>query len=130
MDAADSNPKTLYPQPKESVICLCRTPVRGRVKKISHKAPKVKAVHKDDAPPETEEMDALNTCLRVQIHRTQAGIEEWYNPPACRATAQARHRRPVCSACTGRTPKYSTKTMLLPNWLRGSLRLEKWLFVA
>ena len=38
------------------------------MKKVSHKAPKVKAIHKDDATPETpleEELGALDTPHRV-----------------------------------------------------------------
>ena len=57
MDTAYSTPKTLCPQPKEPVM-----------KKVSHKAPKVKAIHKDDATPETpleEELDALDTRIAL-----------------------------------------------------------------
>ena len=38
------------------------------MKKVSHKAPKVKAIHKDDATPETpleEELDALDTRIAL-----------------------------------------------------------------
>ena len=57
MDTADSTVKTLCPQPKEPVM-----------KKVSHKAPKVKAIHKDDATPETpleEEVGALDTRIAL-----------------------------------------------------------------
>ena len=38
------------------------------MKKVSHKAPKVKAIHKDDATPETrreEELGALDTRIAL-----------------------------------------------------------------
>ena len=38
------------------------------MKKVSHKAPKVKAIHKDDAMPDTpieEELDALDTRIAL-----------------------------------------------------------------
>ena len=38
------------------------------MKKVSHKAPKVKAIHKDDATPQTptqEELDALDTRIAL-----------------------------------------------------------------
>ena len=57
MDTANSSQKTLCPQPKEPVM-----------KKVSHKAPKVKAIHKDDATPQTpleEELDALDTRIAL-----------------------------------------------------------------
>ena len=59
MDTADSPQKPLCPQPKEPMM-----------KKVSHKAPKVKAIHKDDATPETpleEELGALDTRIQIPL---------------------------------------------------------------
>ena len=54
LDTAISSPKKLCPQPV--------------IKKVSHKAPKVKAIHKDDATPQTpleEELSALDTRIAL-----------------------------------------------------------------
>ena len=57
------------------------------MKKVSHKAPKVKAIHKDDATPQTpleEELSALDTRIALiqalmneaALNSLEEGLEE------------------------------------------------------